>query len=148
MIQRRTRPHSDTFSAPPAFSDILMEFVRLTPWATRAACAASDVDFYQESSVHETLKALEVCNTCSVRPECLAYALEAEEPFGIWGGATSAERRKALGKHSEGARGALEASFSMRLLTYRRKVAKFAERARRGREKAAQTRRAKKTTAA
>jgi WhiB family transcriptional regulator, redox-sensing transcriptional regulator len=147
LIQRRQRPHVDSYASVPSFSAIFTELDRLTPWAKDAACALSDVDFFQESSVHETLKALEVCADCPVRGPCLTYALEANEPAGVWGGATTPERRAALRKHGKGARPALEASFSMRLLTYRRKVAKFAERARRGREKAAQTRRAKTTAA-
>lgn len=148
MIQRRQRPHVDSYASVPSFSDILTEFEHLTPWAKDAACAASLVDFFQESSVHETLKALEICNTCSVRPECLAYALEADEPFGIWGGATSAERRKALGKHGKGADAVLEAGFPKRLALHRRNVAKIAGRRRRGVEKAARTRKANRTTAA
>lgn len=35
------------------------------------------------------------CSECPVQPECLAYALEAGEPYGVWGG-TSPEDRDAL----------------------------------------------------
>ncbi|HVM34211.1 MAG TPA: WhiB family transcriptional regulator [Actinomycetota bacterium] len=37
-----------------------------------------------------------VCTSCSVRLECLEYALEAREPYGIWGGLTELERKARL----------------------------------------------------
>ena len=33
------------------------------------------------------------CQSCTVRAECLAYALEHHEVFGIWGGTSEKERR-------------------------------------------------------
>lgn len=36
--------------------------------------------------------AKEVCRTCTVREECLDYALSHDEKEGIWGGQTPAER--------------------------------------------------------
>jgi hypothetical protein len=41
---------------------------------------------------HWRLKATEVCNQCDVRQECLDYAIEAEEVFGIWGGLSASAR--------------------------------------------------------
>ena len=37
-------------------------------------------------------EARKVCNACPVRKECLAYALEAKERYGMWGGLTPLER--------------------------------------------------------
>lgn len=34
------------------------------------------------------------CNECIVRPECLQFALDNNEKYGIWGGMTERERRK------------------------------------------------------
>jgi WhiB family redox-sensing transcriptional regulator len=36
------------------------------------------------------------CQTCPVQPQCLQFALETKQDWGIWGGATVAERRKLL----------------------------------------------------
>ena len=36
-------------------------------------------------------KAIEICETCEVRNECLDYSLH-NEPFGIWGGKDEYER--------------------------------------------------------
>lgn len=34
-----------------------------------------------------------VCRKCPVREECLTYALDTRQEWGIWGGLTSAERK-------------------------------------------------------
>lgn len=38
-------------------------------------------------------KALTICTRCPIQKECLEYALEADEEFGVWGGKTAAQRR-------------------------------------------------------
>ena len=35
-----------------------------------------------------------MCDGCAVRIECLEYALENDERFGIWGGLSERERRR------------------------------------------------------
>jgi hypothetical protein len=35
-----------------------------------------------------------VCTRCLVRPECLLYALEHDEPHGVWGGLSVRERHE------------------------------------------------------
>jgi WhiB family redox-sensing transcriptional regulator len=37
--------------------------------------------------------AVAICNTCPIRQLCLDYAMEANEPYGIWGGKTASQRR-------------------------------------------------------
>jgi WhiB family redox-sensing transcriptional regulator len=34
-----------------------------------------------------------ICATCPVQPECLRYAIETRQEYGIWGGTTEDERR-------------------------------------------------------
>jgi WhiB family redox-sensing transcriptional regulator len=41
-------------------------------------------------------KAKSICAECTVRQECLEFALRVHEPHGIWGGLTEAERRRLL----------------------------------------------------
>lgn len=36
--------------------------------------------------------AKEVCGRCPVKPECAEYAVIGQEPYGVWGGLTPAER--------------------------------------------------------
>lgn len=40
----------------------------------------------------KTQKAKAVCITCPVKEECLRYAIEELETYGIWGGKTNRER--------------------------------------------------------
>lgn len=41
-----------------------------------------------------TKQAKALCQKCPVINECLAYALQAKELYGVWGGLTSKERSK------------------------------------------------------
>lgn len=55
------------------------------------------VFFYDEedSLTDERYKvkvARDICAECPVRMLCLEYAIEAREPFGVWGGMTAKER--------------------------------------------------------
>ena len=38
--------------------------------------------------------AKQLCSECMVRSECLAFAMEGDEKFGIWGGLTERERKR------------------------------------------------------
>jgi WhiB family redox-sensing transcriptional regulator len=54
--------------------------------------------FFPQGSSMEMLNvelsiAKRICDRCPVKNLCAAYAIEAEEPFGIWGGLSPAERR-------------------------------------------------------
>lgn len=68
------------------------------PWLVFGACRDADPDLFFPSTREETAKALTICASCPVRPECLDYALEAGERFGIWGGLTEKKRRKVAGR--------------------------------------------------
>lgn len=35
-----------------------------------------------------------LCRSCPLKFQCLEYALVAKEPFGVWGGMTSEERKR------------------------------------------------------
>lgn len=45
-------------------------------------------------------RAKAICATCSVRRDCLDYALRIREPHGIWGGLSEVERRSLLAKEA------------------------------------------------
>lgn len=57
-----------------------------------------NVEGYESINRASALEAKFLCRNCPVRWLCLDYALEAKEPFGIWGGYTT-EERKTLKKH-------------------------------------------------
>lgn len=66
------------------------------PWQDRAACQGTDREaFYPEKGERATT-AKRVCAGCTVKAECLEYALARRERFGVWGGLTETERRRLL----------------------------------------------------
>jgi WhiB family transcriptional regulator, redox-sensing transcriptional regulator len=71
-------------------------------WRDAAACASLDPEslFSETGDGHDAAK--RVCETCSVRVECLKYTLNNDEQFGVWGGLTRKERL-ALGDQQDAA---------------------------------------------
>jgi WhiB family redox-sensing transcriptional regulator len=74
--------------------------ISLTPidWQLEAKCAElpirkSDAMFFPNRG-GSSKAARAMCAGCPVRPECLEYALNNKEAFGIWGGTSERERRK------------------------------------------------------
>ena len=63
-------------------------------WQDQAACREIGGDIWFPElgeNVHSKVK--RVCGACTVRTECLEYALAHDERFGIWGGKSERERR-------------------------------------------------------
>jgi WhiB family redox-sensing transcriptional regulator len=50
--------------------------------------------------------AKKICDTCSVRDECLEYALAHRVDHGVWGGASERQRRRLLKQRRKVASGA------------------------------------------
>jgi WhiB family redox-sensing transcriptional regulator len=63
-------------------------------WQERALCAQTDPEAFFPEKGGSTREAKRVCMSCEVRAECLDYALEHDERFGIWGGLSERERRR------------------------------------------------------
>jgi WhiB family redox-sensing transcriptional regulator len=55
----------------------------------------SSVERKEERERREA-KAKAICSACPVKIDCLEFALEIREPYGIWGGLTETERRQML----------------------------------------------------
>lgn len=62
-------------------------------WMDRANCHQVDPDLFFPERGASIAEARAVCRACDVREECLEYALEHGEKFGIWGGKSERERR-------------------------------------------------------
>jgi hypothetical protein len=75
-------------------------------WREDAECAKpkhKGISSYFFSSVpREKYDAKNLCFACPVRRECLKYALENKEIWGVWGGKDEAEIRRALSVSHEG----------------------------------------------
>ena len=63
-------------------------------WQERALCAQTDPEAFFPEKGGSTREAKRVCMSCEVRVQCLDYALEKDERFGIWGGLSERERRR------------------------------------------------------
>ncbi|GGD72018.1 hypothetical protein GCM10007269_13970 [Microbacterium murale] len=63
-------------------------------WQTDALCSQTDPEAFFPEKGGSTRDAKRICSSCDVRGECLEYALNNDERFGIWGGLSERERRK------------------------------------------------------
>ncbi|MFD2674543.1 WhiB family transcriptional regulator [Gulosibacter bifidus] len=63
-------------------------------WQADALCAQTDPEAFFPEKGGSTRDAKMICQSCEVRAQCLEYALERDERFGIWGGYSERERRK------------------------------------------------------
>jgi hypothetical protein len=59
-----------------------------------AICAQTDPEAFFPERGRSSAQAKAVCAKCDVIAECLKYALEHDERFGIWGGLSEHERRR------------------------------------------------------
>lgn len=63
-------------------------------WREDALCATTDPEAFFPEKGGSTREAKRVCAACDVRKECLEFALDHDERFGIWGGLSERERRR------------------------------------------------------
>ncbi|MFQ5948467.1 MAG: WhiB family transcriptional regulator [Acidimicrobiia bacterium] len=71
----------------------------ITDWRVLAACRDSDPSlFFPIGITGPALQQIEaakrICAECSVREECLLFALETNQEAGVWGGYVEDERRR------------------------------------------------------
>jgi WhiB family redox-sensing transcriptional regulator len=72
-------------------------------WQLRGLCRGRDsTQFFHpdgergSSRSRREAKAKALCMSCPVRAQCAAHALAVQEPYGVWGGFTEAERLRLL----------------------------------------------------
>jgi WhiB family transcriptional regulator, redox-sensing transcriptional regulator len=63
-------------------------------WAARASCADTGPAVFFPPHGDPAAQARQICARCPVRSDCLTYALDADERYGIWGGLDPDERRR------------------------------------------------------
>ena len=92
----RLAERGDATAAVAEF-DVLAELLEMEAepeWQERALCAQADPEAFFPEKGGSTREAKRICAGCEVRSECLEYALQHDERFGIWGGLSERERRK------------------------------------------------------
>jgi WhiB family redox-sensing transcriptional regulator len=62
-------------------------------WQDRALCAQTDPEAFFPEKGGSTREAKKVCQACDVRTDCLQWAVDTDQRFGIWGGLSERERR-------------------------------------------------------
>lgn len=66
-----------------------------TSWRVDALCAQTDPEVFFPERGDSGARAKRICGECPVRLQCLDNAMASDEHFGIWGGLTEKERRRA-----------------------------------------------------
>lgn len=64
------------------------------PWQPMSNCLGIDPAMFFPGRGEDTTPARAVCEGCQVRVECLEFALDQGEKYGIWGGLSERERRR------------------------------------------------------
>lgn len=82
--------------------NLLEALIDRPKWQSRGACRGSALEgsniFYEESG-NSFAEARKVCNHCPVKGECLRWALERGERFGMWGGKSQKELQVLRGEN-------------------------------------------------
>ncbi len=63
-------------------------------WYEYALCAQADPEAFYPKKSGSVREAKRVCRSCEVTDQCLEYAMENNERYGVWGGMSVRERRK------------------------------------------------------
>ena len=71
-----------------------------TNWRAASACLNTDPDVFFPVAVgtaasKQVARALRICDGCTVRQQCLDFAMRSGEKDGIWGGTTPEDRVRA-----------------------------------------------------
>ncbi|MGC5258403.1 WhiB family transcriptional regulator [Gordonia sp. DT218] len=62
-------------------------------WMRYGPCASTDPEAFFPEKGESTRAAKAVCARCDFRDQCLQFALDNGERFGVWGGLSERERR-------------------------------------------------------
>jgi len=73
-------------------------------WQFRAACRGPQIHVFfppphferKDAKRNRERRAKTICSSCSVKRDCLAYALRIREQHGIWGGLNETERKSLM----------------------------------------------------
>jgi WhiB family transcriptional regulator, redox-sensing transcriptional regulator len=86
------KPAGNTSTAVLPLITSALADAALGEWTERALCTQADPEIFFPPKGDPGTEAKQICASCPVREECLTYAIEADEKFGIWGGLNRAAR--------------------------------------------------------
>ena len=90
MPSHQITPEIVGLLSPQLLADARSDTARA--WTARALCVGADPKLFFPPGDGPAAEARQMCETCPVRGQCLAYAVTADERFGIWGGLDPHER--------------------------------------------------------
>lgn len=62
-------------------------------WLEKAKCRKMDTSIFFPQNSEQSAMARSICNECSVKRECLKYAMDNDIVYGVWGGLGEQARR-------------------------------------------------------
>jgi WhiB family redox-sensing transcriptional regulator len=74
-------------------------------WRDQAACrdvVTVDYDPFFANTADDTYEAIAICATCSVRADCLTFAVRTGQPYGVWGGKPQRTIRRLIALDRQG----------------------------------------------
>jgi len=80
------------------FDTAYWKFLRKIQSVGRVPCEDAPEIFFPEDFPEKQLRELSIatakrlCNQCPIKRDCLEYAIETDQRFGVWAGTTSADR--------------------------------------------------------
>ena len=75
-------------------TSVVVQLMRRPRWQTVGACRGERVEMFIPDRGGPTARAKQLCARCTVRAECLRYALAVPDLVGYWAGTNERERRK------------------------------------------------------
>jgi WhiB family redox-sensing transcriptional regulator len=73
---------------------VVVQLLRRPRWQTVGACRGERVEMFIPDRGGPTARAKQLCARCTVRAECLRYALAVPDLVGYWAGTNERERRR------------------------------------------------------
>lgn len=86
-----SNPHGHAIRALNESAPLLLD---LPEWMDEGICNQTDPDEFFPDKGGSSAMAKRICRGCPVMAQCLDYAVDRNERFGIWGGQSEHERRK------------------------------------------------------
>lgn len=83
-----------------------MNAIKPPEWMLSGLCAQTDPEAFFPEKGCSPEPAKRVCKACPVRARCLAYAIDHDMPYGVWGGKSTAERQAIAERQRQGVRAA------------------------------------------
>jgi WhiB family redox-sensing transcriptional regulator len=87
-------PDADADADAENVKPVVVQLTRRPRWQALAECRGEPVEMFIPDRGGPTTRAKQMCARCTVRAECLKYALAVPDLVGYWAGTNERERRR------------------------------------------------------